>query len=301
VQVTFTNSTEIKSGHAYALRAQHSNLTTGVQSTSMSNGAPIVQLPGANVTSQKWMLLKVNPDSYKIVNTNSGKVLEVGGYSKAEGAKIQQWDWTGSASQQWKIVPTNVGFFRLVNSLSGLSLTVPNSSTAVGTILQQYTYYGVSSQQWAFDEMSPLVAGVNYAILSRSSQKAIDVNGFSATDGANILQYTWYNTPKQRWTVNSFGGYQQIFSNFYTGKVIEVGGQSLTDGGGMNQRSWTGNNWQLWNLEVVDADAGGYWYKVINAGSNKVMTATNPENMASIQQYAYWGASSQQWRFTRSN
>jgi hypothetical protein len=303
VQVSFSKSSEIKSGHAYALRAQHSNLTVGVQFTSLSNGALLQQLTGANAINQKWMLVKVNSDNYKLVNTSSGKVLEVGGHSMAEGGVVQQWDWTGTASQQWKIVPVGSGYFKLVSALSGLALSIPNSSTQVGTELRQYTYYGMTSQNWAFDEMSPLDVGMRYAILSRNSGKAVDVDGFAATDGANIIQYDWFNTGKQCWLVNSLGGAEQTFSNVATGKIIEVGGYSNNDGGNINQWGWAGHNWQRWTVEAVDSDAGGFWYKIVNVGSGKVVdiAGMSNANMANIQQWTYWGGYNQQWRFVRVN
>jgi arabinogalactan endo-1,4-beta-galactosidase len=187
--------------------------------------------------------------------------------------------------------------------LSGLALSIPNSSTQVGTELRQYTYYGMTSQNWAFDEMSPLDVGMRYAILSRNSGKAVDVDGFAATDGANIIQYDWFNTGKQCWLVNSLGGAEQTFSNVATGKIIEVGGYSNNDGGNINQWGWAGHNWQRWTVEAVDSDAGGFWYKIVNVGSGKVVdiAGMSNANMANIQQWTYWGGYNQQWRFVRVN
>jgi hypothetical protein len=303
VEVSFSKSSEIKSGHTYALRAQHSNLTVGVQFTSQRNDAPMVQLPSANAINQKWTLIKVNSDNYKLVNTNSGKVLEVGGSPMAEGAIVQQWDWAGTPSQRWKIIPVGSGYFKLVNVLSGLALSVPDSSTQVGTEIRQYTYYGMTSQNWAFDEMSPLDVGMRYAILSRSSGKAVDVDDFGATDGANIMQYDWFNTGKQCWLVNSLGAAEQTFSNVATGKIIEVGGFSNNESGNINQWGWAGHNWQRWTVEAVDSDAGGFWYKIVNVGSGKAIDVAGMSNanMANIQQWSYWGGYNQQWRFVRVN
>jgi hypothetical protein len=38
--------------------------------------------------------------NYKIVNANSGKVLDVQNGATGLGALIQQWDWLGGANQQ---------------------------------------------------------------------------------------------------------------------------------------------------------------------------------------------------------
>jgi Ricin-type beta-trefoil lectin domain-like len=299
VQVSFSSGT-VTSGHAYALRSKDYNYLTGVINYSGDNGGTIAQQTPEGYANQKWILMKVDASNYKIVNMNSGKIMEVGGNSTANQATVQQWDYVGTPSQKWQIIPTSGGYFKIINAGSGLALSIPFPLSQTGIQLQQYTYLNASNQQWAFDEVNPLTDGGNYAITSRNSGKILDLAGGGNADGANVQQWSWYGLQSQKWTSTTLGGALQILRNKNSGKVLESTGYATNDGGNICQWTWVGHNWQKWTVEAVDQDAGGFWYKIVNVGSGKVadVSGVSTSDGANVHQWGYWGGRNQQWRFT---
>lgn len=62
--------------------------------------------------------------NYKIVNANSGLVLEVPNSSTAPGTLVDQWQWNGGANQQWQLVAVGNGYSYLRNVGTGQYLTM---------------------------------------------------------------------------------------------------------------------------------------------------------------------------------
>ncbi len=52
--------------------------------------------------TQQWSIQNVG-SSYKIVNRNSGKGLDVNAPFWADGGVVDQWTYNGGANQQWNI------------------------------------------------------------------------------------------------------------------------------------------------------------------------------------------------------
>ncbi|KRF43556.1 RICIN domain-containing protein [Paenibacillus sp. Soil787] len=85
---------------------------------------------------------------YKIINSNSSKLLDVYGASTVDGRTVNQWTDNGGLNQQWSIVDLNNGYFKIVNKNSGKVLEVNGGSTADGGVVDQWTYNGGANQQW---------------------------------------------------------------------------------------------------------------------------------------------------------
>lgn len=133
--------------------------------------------------------------SYKILNKNSGKAIDVSGGSTSAGANILQWNDTGSQNQRWRWVAVGDGSYEIVSQNSGQLLNVTGGSTADGaTIIQQPDNNG-ASQRWT------LVAGGNgyYKIKNVNSGKLLAVSGSSTTAGAQLVQTTDTNADSQLW------------------------------------------------------------------------------------------------------
>ena len=97
--------------------------------------------------SQKWIFEKVDSSYYKIVNKNSGKVLDVCGLSQNENAQVVQYEYNGGWNQQWKITTTSDGKYKIQNRWSGLYLGVLNNSTNDGASIVQVADES-SSSEW---------------------------------------------------------------------------------------------------------------------------------------------------------
>ena len=85
----------------------------------------------------------LNPHAYyKLVNRNSGKVLDVFERSTADGAAIVQWSDNDGWNQHWQFVDTGGGWYKIVNRLSGKLIDVEGRSTADGAPNIQWTDNG---------------------------------------------------------------------------------------------------------------------------------------------------------------
>ena len=119
---------------------------------------------------------------YKLVNRNSGKLLDVSNKSSADGGNVIQWTDTGGTNQQWQFVSTGNGYYKIVNRNSGKLLDVSGKSTADGADVIQWTDNGGANQQWSFVD-----AGDGYyKLVNRNSGKLLDVSSRSMADGEDI-------------------------------------------------------------------------------------------------------------------
>jgi sucrose-6-phosphate hydrolase SacC (GH32 family) len=134
----------------------------------------------------------------KLVNRNSGKVLDVSGGSTADGAAIVQQADTGAASQRWQVVDSGGGYVKLVNRNSGKVLDVNARSTADGAAVIQYRDNGGTNQSWQL-----VTSGGYTKLVNRNSGKVLDVYQRSTADGAAVMQWTDNGGANQQWTLSA--------------------------------------------------------------------------------------------------
>ncbi len=135
--------------------------------------------------------------TYRIVNRNSGKALNVVSGSLADGANIEQFTYGGWASQQWQFMSTGTGHFKITNVNSGKLMDIYAASTADGAQNIQWMDNGGWNQQWFIRD-----AGNGfYKIENRNSGKLLDITGKSTADGALDIQ--WYDNGgwNQQWQI----------------------------------------------------------------------------------------------------
>ena len=141
------------------------------------------------------------PTGYvKIVNRNSGLLLDVTGRSTTDGALIQQWqDVTpSSASSEWQLVALSGGYYKIVNRNSGKVLDVTANSKTEGVQIEQWTDNGGANQQWQV-----VSSGGYVTIVSRSSGLLLDVSGGSKSNGGVVVQWPSDGGANQQWTLVS--------------------------------------------------------------------------------------------------
>ena len=140
------------------------------------------------------------PTSYvKIVNRNSGLLLDVTGRSTTAGALIQQWqDVTpSSASSEWQLVAVSGGYYKIVNRNSGMVLDVTSASKTEGVQLEQWTDTGGTNQQWQVVNGS----GGYVTIVNRNSGLLLDISGGSKSNGGAAIQWPSDGGANQQWTL----------------------------------------------------------------------------------------------------
>jgi photosystem II stability/assembly factor-like uncharacterized protein len=132
---------------------------------------------------------------YKLINHQSGLVLDVSGSSSSQGTSIVQSNDTGATSQQWKVVAIGNGYYNLVNVKSGMVLDVPGSSTTQGRQLIQWPNNGGTNQQWQL-----LSTGTGYYnLVNRNSGQLADDYGASTDSGNQIVQWPNNGGTNQQW------------------------------------------------------------------------------------------------------
>lgn len=137
------------------------------------------------------------PTYYKIVNANSGDLLDVQNAFTADGTPIIQYHDDGGTNQQWQLEPvtTDSGCYTIVNRNSGKLLSIPGASTIAGTPLIQDQSDGSLDSQW---RLVP-VGSSQYQIISCSDRQLVDVQYGSSADGQSVIQYPSDGGTNQRW------------------------------------------------------------------------------------------------------
>ncbi|QYR19242.1 RICIN domain-containing protein [Paenibacillus sp. sptzw28] len=131
---------------------------------------------------------------YKIVNRNSGKLLDVSAGSIADGGDIIQWSDNGGTNQQWQFVSIGSGYYKIVNRKSSKVMDVSAGSIADGGDIIQWADNGGTNQQWQL-----VLSGGYYKLVNRKSGKVTDVNASSTADGGDVIQWSDNGGTNQQW------------------------------------------------------------------------------------------------------
>jgi hypothetical protein len=134
---------------------------------------------------------------YKVLNSNSGKALDVASSSTSDGAQIDQWTDNGGNNQRWLFTNQGGGYYQIAALHSGKALDDPGSSANAGTAMNQWSTNGTAAQKWQ------VLANEDgtYRIINASSGLALDVAGGSTSDGASVIQWDWVGGNNQRWDI----------------------------------------------------------------------------------------------------
>ncbi|SEQ73351.1 Regulation of enolase protein 1, concanavalin A-like superfamily [Natrinema salaciae] len=137
----------------------------------------------------------VPADTYRLVNANSGHVLEVAGGDESDGTTVQQGADEDATHQRWDLRYVGEGAYEIVAASSGKALEVAEASTDNGANVRQWTVNGNDNQRWVLD---PLDDGA-YRLVASHSGLVLGVAGGSVADGANAVQWEWNESDDQRW------------------------------------------------------------------------------------------------------
>jgi lysophospholipase L1-like esterase len=121
-----------------------------------------------------------------LVNTNSGRCLDVYGASTAAGAQTIIWDCHGQANQQW--TRTAAGELRVYGNTC---LDVYGAGTANGTGVIIWPCNGGPNQQWAFRP--------DGSIRAVGANRCLDVTSSGTANATPIQIYDCNGTSAQQW------------------------------------------------------------------------------------------------------
>lgn len=133
---------------------------------------------------------------YKLVNSNSGKALEVDGWGTTNGANVQIWtEGSSQANQLWQMTHVGGGAYKLINVHSGKALDVSSLGTANGSNVQIWDYAGSANQHWKLID-----TGSGFMkVIDSNSGKALDVSGSGTANGSNVQIWDDLGNGAQRW------------------------------------------------------------------------------------------------------
>lgn len=138
-----------------------------------------------------------------------------------------------------------------------------------------------------------------YNIISRNSNKGLDVADNSTTSGGRIQQYdvTGGGGSNQRWKFVSAGSGNYYIIVKSTGMYLAVENNGTANGLKVQQKSFSSSNEFKWTVNNL----GGGYYSIINVNSNKALDVENVStaNGANIQVWDYTGGLNQQWQFVQ--
>ena len=174
-------------------------------------------------------------------------------------------------------------------TLSGTTLSVNNSS---GLSRLQYAW-GNSSINQPYGAFN---SGAWYKVANRNSSAVLDINGQSTTNGASVIQWSYWGGNNQQWSFTSQGsGYFNLI-NRNSSLLMDVSGASVSNGASVIQWSSTGGTNQSW--QVIDIGFG--YYKLLNKNSGQALdvSGASTANGANIIQWLSNGGRNQQWQIT---
>jgi hypothetical protein len=160
-----------------------------------NNHGYIVQKEWSNAISNCTLGSSTVTKYYKIVNRNSGLVMDVSGGGTNGGAQVIQWPYHSGLNQQWSLV-TDGKYYQIVNRNSGLVLDVYRAQKNGGAQVIQWPNHNGLNQQWSL-----VTDGKYYQIVNRNSGLVLDVYGGGKTQGVNVIQWTNHNGLNQQWSL----------------------------------------------------------------------------------------------------
>jgi len=130
---------------------------------------------------------------YKIVNKNSGKVLDA--KDGVQASQLVQWTDNGSESQKWYLVDVGSDYKKIVSATSTYVLDVSDGSSEDGAAIIQWYSNGGYNQHWQFID----IGDGYYKVKNRSSGKLLDIKKWSTDDGGILQQWSDVDSTNQHW------------------------------------------------------------------------------------------------------
>ena len=124
-------SVTISDGEYHIVSALDSSKALDVCNQSKDNTANIQIYSNLADGTETFHITYIGNGAYKIINSNSGRCLDVDGAGMTAGTNVQQYDYVGADQQQWIIQEDN-GWFNIISKKNGLYLDVEDGNSSNG-------------------------------------------------------------------------------------------------------------------------------------------------------------------------
>ncbi|MFJ4685537.1 RICIN domain-containing protein [Streptomyces sp. NPDC088789] len=219
------------------------NARTG-KALSVSGGTLTFAPPGASA-AQRWMRSTRGDGHNTLINSASGKLLDVLDASTGDGAPVGVHQPTTGGNQSWTL-PSSAPdtWVTLTAQHSGKCLDVSGADTGDGAAVGQFGCNGGTNQQWSLRS----TGGGYVNMVARHSGKCLDVSGLSTADGAEVFPYTCNGGRNQEWAVRDSGDGGVTLMARHSAKCLEVSGAAAADSARVVQGTCDGASAQRFRL-----------------------------------------------------
>ena len=142
----------------------------------------------SSVNQQKFNIISVSGEYYRIQAAHSGKVLDVAGCSNKSGTNVWQYTYNGSAAQLWRFVSAGNGYYYIQSKL-GSYLDAYGATAGNGNNVWAYSLNKTNAQKWKLSKTSlvapPQNNGIKLQVYMSNSMKQGDYSQF-VVGGSNV-------------------------------------------------------------------------------------------------------------------
>jgi hypothetical protein len=180
-----------------------------------------------------------------------------------------------------------------VDAAGSAYVTGPTGSTDFPTVGPVQPVFGGVADAFVTKIGSETIPSIFYEIVSRNSDKCLDVAYASAEARASVIQWICHGGPNQQWRLEPVSdGAVRIIAH-HSGQVLDVYGGLMDDVTPIIQFPWHGGDNQRWTVEPA---SNGYMF-IVARHSGKVLDVEGGslDDGARVIQYTVHGGANQQW------
>ena len=148
----------------------------------------------------------------------------------------------------------------------------------------------------AITQATTINSGSIYKILSKVSNKALQVVNSSMDNSANVETWTDTQSDAQRWIVTSVGNDLYTLTNVATGKVLHLPATMPANASNVDQYTNLNNNTVKWKI----VSQGNGYFTLQSAANNAYvlnLSGSGTANGTNVDVYQTSGAAAQSWSF----
>ena len=279
--------------------ADNAGLAFGIANATKDNGGNL-QVEKVNKTkSQKFKLMYLGNGLYEIVNSNSGKLLDVVEASTKDGANVTQFQRNSGIHQYWFFERSGQSY-KIKSALTGYALGPDKAQNKSNVHINKN-----SKQLYKISEKPIVEDGIYVVSSALVSALVLDVNNGSTKSGANVELFRSHGGKNQQFKFTHLGGGIYTIMGVASGNYLEVKGSSKAAGANIQMFKENNANNQKWRIEEGPY---GYMFKSVATGmymdvhESKRQFGTNIEQFTGTKnQNQCWDLHDEKWSFYPSN
>lgn len=143
------HKTDSVANGAYCIEyAGNTGFRMDVSGQSLEDGAAVHLWTAHGGTSQKFFFFSTGGGYYKVINANSGKLLDARDAKAANGTVLQQCGDNGTNAQRWLVLRNVDNSYTFVSALGGYALDLSNGTAENGRHIGLWAAHNGINQKW---------------------------------------------------------------------------------------------------------------------------------------------------------